>query len=147
MKYLILIVLTVFVITKNPPISDRCDLTTAQNALPVRIFAETTIDGRDQPVLVTRFFHNKATILASELSRCYLNFFDPNLVTASASLLGLLPWLYFFYRTFRQVPRYPLLLAIFTVPALPIVVTFAQVAFIHKVFAIIGLVIWAKTKR
>lgn len=124
--------------------SDQCNLTTAQTALPVRIFSETTIDGRDQPVLVTRFFHNKVTILGNELGRCYFNFFDPNVIVASASLLGLFPWLYFAYRIAIAIPRYPLLAALFIIPALPIIVTLTQVAYLHKVFAIIGLVLWTK---
>lgn len=144
MKYIILIIISIFIIFQDIPKSDRCDRVTAQNALPVRIFAETTIDGRDQSVLVTRFFHNKVTILASELGRCYFNFFDPNVVVASASLLGLFPWLNFAYRIAIAIPRYPLLTALFIIPALPIFVTFGQVAYIHKVFAIIGLVLWTK---
>ena len=144
MKYLIAVVFLISIVMAPIPPRDRCDIVTARIALPVRIFAETTIDGRDQPVLITRFFHNKVTIIASELGRCYFNFFDPNLIVASASLLGLFPWFYFAYRIAILSPRYPLLAALFIIPALPIIVTAAQVAHMHKVFAIIGLVLLTK---
>ncbi len=144
MRYATLLILAIFIISKDLPMSDQCDRATAQTALPVRIFSETTIDGRDQPVLVTRFFHNKVTIMSSELGRCYFNFFDLNFVVNSASLFGLLPWLYFFYRIFLQIPKYPCILAIFIIPAVPLFIAFPQVAYLHKVFAIIGLVLWAK---
>lgn len=144
MKFLILVIFSILILQQETPIPDRCDLTTAKTALPVRIFAETTIDGRDQPVLVTRFFHNKVTILGNELARCYFNFFDPNSIVASASLLGLLPWLYVAYRLAMAIPQSPILALLFAIPALPIIVTFPQVSYLHKVFAIIGLVLWIK---
>lgn len=144
MKYLVSLVFLIFIILADIPQSDRCDITTAKLALPVRIFAETTIDGRDQPVLITRFFHNKVTILGNELARCYFNFFDPNAISASVSLPGLVAWLYFAYRFALLTPKYPPLLTLLLIPVLPILVTFPQVAYFHKVFAIIGLVLWAK---
>lgn len=147
MKFLLLIIFSIFILLAKVPTPDRCDLVTAKNALPVRIFAETTIDGRDQPVLLTRFFHNKAGILAHELGRCYFNFFDLNQVVASASLFGLLPWLYFFYRLATTVSKYPVILGVFMIPALLIFVSVTQVAYMHKVFAIIGLVIWYMRKK
>lgn len=146
MKYLVFLIFATLILMTDIPKSDRCDRVTAQIALPVRIFAETVIDGRDQPPVVTRFFHNKVTIASSELSRCYFNFFDPNFIVNSASILGLLPWLYFFYRTFLKIPQYPLLVAIFVVPAVPIFIAFPQVAYLHKVFAIIGLVLATKAR-
>lgn len=144
MKYLIFIIFAIFILAAQIPKGDRCDLITAKIALPARTFAESTIDGRDQPVLITRFFHNKVTIIASELGRCYFNFFDPNLIVASASILGLFPWLYFAYRIAIFMPRYPPTVLLFIIPALPLFVTFPQVAYLHKVFAIIGLVLWVK---
>ncbi|MBI3282574.1 hypothetical protein HYZ70_00685 [Candidatus Curtissbacteria bacterium] len=144
MKYLIAVVFLIFIVMASIPPRDRCDIVTARLALPVRIFAETTIDGRDQPVAVTRFFHNKVTIITNELARCYLNFFDPNLIAQSASLPGLLPWLYFAYRVAILTPRYPQLAALLLIPVLPIMTSFPQVAYFHKLFAIIGLVLWAK---
>lgn len=144
MKYLIILAVSILIVAKNVPATERCDQQTAKTALPVRIFAETTIDGRDQPVLVTRFFHNKVTIMASELARCYFNFFDPNFIVASISLLGLLPWLYFAYRIALYIPRYPAVWILFAIPVLPILAPSFQVAYFHKVFAIIGLVLWAK---
>ena len=143
-RFLVSIVVLIFILLANIPQRDRCDITTAKLALPPRIFAETTIDGPDQPVIVTRFFHNKATILGSELARCYFNFFDPNFIAASVSLPGLLPWLYFAYRIAIVTPKYPLFATLLLIPALPIFITFPQVAYIHKVFAIIGLVLWVK---
>lgn len=142
MKYLIAVLISILIVSKNFPSSDRCDLGIARNALPPRIFAETTIDGSDQPPVVTRFFHNKATILLNELARCYFNFFDLNFVANSTALVGLLPWLYFFYksssRPFIMIPflAFPLL-PIFSEILVPI-------AYIHKIFAIIGLVYFVK---
>lgn len=144
MRYLVSIVILILVILADIPNRDRCDIITAKLALPVRIFAETTIDGPNQPPLVTRFFHNKVTILGNELARCYFNFFDPNFIAQSASLPGLLPWLYFAYRLAAIIPKYPPVAAILLIPVVPILGQFAQVAYFHKVFAIIGLVLWAK---
>lgn len=144
MRYLVSIVILILVISADIPNRDRCDIITAKIALPVRIFAETTIDGPDQPPPVTRFFHNKVTILGSELARCYFNFFDPNFIAQSASLPGLIPWLYFAYRVAIYIPRYPIIWLLFVIPTLPILSPSLQVAYFHKVFAIIGLVLWAK---
>lgn len=141
MKYLIAVLISILIVSKNFPSSDRCDLGIARNALPPRIFAETTIDGRDQQPVITRFFHNKVTILVNELGKCYFNFFDLNFVANSTALVGLLPWLYFFY---KSSSRLFLLIPLLVVPVLPI---FSQtpvpVAYIHKIFAIIGLVYFA----
>lgn len=147
MKFLVLVIFSIFIILAKTSTPDRCDLVTAQIALPIRIFTETTIDGRGQPVLLTRFFHNKVGILANELGRCYFNFFDPNIVVAQASLFGLLPWLYFFYRVATIIPKYSTIFAVLIIPVLPILAPFAQVAHLHKVFAIIGLAIWYMRKR
>lgn len=146
MKLLLAILISVLIISsKSLPSTDRCDLETARNALPVRIFAETTIDGRDQQPVITRFFHNKVTILVNELGKCYFNFFDLNFVANSTALVGLLPWLYFFY---KSSSRLFLLIPLLAVPVLPI---FSQmpvpVAYIHKIFAIIGLVYLAVRRK
>lgn len=146
MKYIIVIILIVIILKANIQPTDRCDLETAKNAIPVRIFIETTIDSHIQPVLVTRFFHNKVTILLNELGRCYFNFFDLNLTVAQASIFGLVPWLYFLFKVLTKITRYPLLVTIFIVPAIPLLVSFPQVAYVHKVFAIIGLVLWLKSE-
>ena len=142
MKLLIVLILSFLIIKTNIPSTDRCDLETAKNALPVRIFAETTIDPHNQPVLITRFSHNKVTILANELGRCYFNFFDLNFVANSTALIGLLPWLYFVYKSFSHpILQVPIML----IPLLPILSqTQVPVAYAHKIFAIIGLVYFAK---
>lgn len=142
MKYIITVILIILIAKSSVPTADRCDLETAKNALPVRIFYETTTDSNDQHVLITRFFHNKATIVLNELGRCYLNFFDLNLAASSAGTIGLLPWFYFIYKS----PRWPILLAALAIiPLVPILSRVpAPVAYAHKVFAIIGLLIWIK---
>lgn len=67
-----------------------CNLQTIGQVLPLRIFAEQTIDGSYQPVLLTRFFHNKVGIFLNEFARCYFNVFDLNFVAGSIGFLGLL---------------------------------------------------------
>ncbi|MBI2599052.1 hypothetical protein HYW40_02445 [Candidatus Curtissbacteria bacterium] len=139
MKILILLISTLVVFIQRIPSLPICNLQTAKQAIPPRIFAEQTIDGSSQAIFLTRFLHNKAGILASELGRCYANVLDPNFLSQALTPLGLIFILYFIYQIlaerkiifaiiFAAVP----LAAILNVPTAPIVI-------IYKLFAIIGL--------
>lgn len=144
MKYLIALVVLVVIVRSNIPSIEHCDLGTATNAISVRTFHETTTDPPDQPVIISRFFHNKLTIFTNEIGRCYLNFFEPNFIADSTTLLGFLPWLYLLYKSFS---KWVFLIPVLAVPLIPIFISPMPipVAYAHKVFAIIGLMIWSKS--
>jgi len=139
MKVVLIIIFSIFILTASKAGLPICSLQTAKQALPPRIFAEITIDGRNQPVLLTRFLHNKAGIFASEFARCYFNTLDPNFITDSVSLPGLIFWLYFIYRLliFR---KWFVLGIIVLLPILPFLNFSISInVFTYKIFAIIGL--------
>ncbi len=116
----------------------KCNLTTATQALPPRIFFEQTIDG-PQPVLLTRFLHNKIGIFLSESGRCYLNVIDPIFVFDSVGILGLIAWLYFVYRITLN-KQWFLIFLFLGMPLFPFFNLLATaIAYGHKIFAIIGL--------
>lgn len=139
MKILILVLFTLVVFIQKTPSLSICNIATAKQAIPPRIFAEQTIDGSTQAIFLTRFLHNKAGILASEFGRCYASILDPNFLYQALTPLGLVFILYFIYTVLTQrkiilaisfaiVP----LAAIFNAPA-------ALIVIIYKLFAIIGL--------
>ncbi len=139
MRIFFITIIALFILTKGGWSLPPCNYKTALQALPPRIFFEQTIDGPDQPVLVTRFLHNKVGIFGSEFARCYFNAFDPILIYNSTRLLGLLGWLYFIYNIIVKKHYLPLA-ALAIIPVLPfLTLDAAIVAYTHKIFAIIGL--------
>lgn len=147
MKIIILIILAALIIVKSPQQElPLCNIATAKQAFAPRIFAETTIDGKEQPVYVTRFLHNKIGIYASEISRCYFNSLDLNFINNSTGAVGLLSLLFFVYKI--TVKKYYSILAIFLVlPTLPFFgMPFFILIFFYKIFAIIGLVFLLQKK-
>lgn len=138
MKIFLLLFFALFLFTKATPQLPPCNFRTAAQAIPPRIFAETTIDGRDQHVLLTRFLHNKLGIYLSEFSRCYFASLDPNFIIKSVGLIGLVSWLYFFYKILIK-KSYVLIIIFLLIPFLPfLTVPIIIVAFIYKLFAIMG---------
>lgn len=139
MKIALLIILAVTVLLTAGPSLPICNLQTATQALSVRIFAEQTIDGQNQPILLTRFVHNKLGIYTSELSRCYFNALDPNFIYQAVGIFGLFGFLYFIYTSFDRKKIY-LITLFLVIPALPIFYpsTFT-VNIVYKIFAIMGL--------
>ncbi|MDO8487455.1 MAG: hypothetical protein Q7S45_04125 [Candidatus Curtissbacteria bacterium] len=116
-----------------------CNLDTAKQAIPPRIFAEQTIDGRDQNITLTRFLHNKIGIYASEFSRCYANVFDPNFIYHTVGIVGIITWLYFVYQIIQR-KYYFLLIVLLALPLLPFLkFSLLPILFAYKLFAIIGL--------
>lgn len=144
MKTIFAILVAILIITKTAPSPDRCDRITAAGAVPVRIFAETTIDGRDQVILVTRFFHNKLGIYTSEFARCYFGNLDLNFIKNSTSIFGLFAIMFFVFRAITR--KYYALLAVFLASAiLPFLTASTTILIaIYKIFAIIGLLLWLR---
>lgn len=156
-KIILAIIAALFIITRGNAVLSQCDIQTARQAIPIRIFAEQTIDGKNQPILVTRFLHNKAGIFASEFGHCYFSLLDPNFLNQSLGLVGLLALAYMiyyniynvFFRKGKQSYHFSfLLLMLFMIfPALPFF-RFPPtiVIFAYKIFAIIGLVQLVRNK-
>lgn len=146
-KTLILIAASVLIIAKNGLLSTPiCNLKTAKQAIEPRIFAEQTIDGPKQPIILTRFLHNKFGIFGSEFTRCYFFSLDPNFVYQSTSI-GIIFWLYFAYTVLTR-KMIILLLPLLIVPAVPFFgLPILFVSYAHKIFAIIGLYFWLFKKK
>ena len=146
-RYLIFILISLVILFKTGWQLPLCNFKTAKQALVPRIFAETTIDGPNQPVLLTRFLHNKLGIFINESARCYFNVLDLNFVESSTTLIGLLFWLYFIYQI--TIRKYWVLIVVFLIT--PIVsyltVLSALAAIVHKIFAIIGLAWYLKISK
>ena len=138
---IIILLLSLFLIWLRPitypPI---CNIVTAYQAIPPRLFAEITIDNNTQNTLLTRFLHNKAGIFLSELQRCYFQSFDLNYLYGLLSPLGVLGYLYFIYRALIS-KRITIILLILALPLIPF---FRQphniVVIIDKLFSSIGIV-------
>lgn len=154
MKKILVLVFAAIIIAKSPtqelPI---CNLQIVKLAFTPIIFEQTTIDGLAQPVLLTRFLHNKVGIYSSEIARCYLAALDPNFINNSTSIVGLLSLLFFLYKAASKIYSqksfaYAPLLAIFLIsPLLPFFSAPTTVLIItYKIFAIIGLLFWLKRR-
>lgn len=145
MKKIILLIFVIFIIRipLSPPTT--CDIRTAKQAIPPKIFFESSIDGSGQDVYFTRFIHNKVGIFSHEFATCYFNLIDFNFLTKNLSLFGLATWFVFIYRQFikKQYLVFELI-----IPALPFfLVPAAYIVLIYKIFAIIGLSILLKLKK
>ena len=115
MRKIILVVIIILIAAKVPTAQERCNVDTAFQALPPRIFFESKIDGPLQNVTVTRFFHNKVGIFMSELGRCYFNAIDPTYLLNSTTIFGLIFWFWaLFYLVERK--RFFIILLLLAVP-------------------------------
>ena len=140
MRVVLFSFLTLIILLKSPWQSPICNFATAKNAIAPRIFAEQTIDGPDQNVLITRILHNKAGIFLSEFGRCYFNVIDPSFIYQSTGIFGVAASFYLMYRIIKKL-AWPQIAIITIIPALLFFYTpMALIAFTHKLFAIIGLV-------
>ena len=140
MKILLFVLLSAVIILKiSPTPLPICNIATVKQALPPVIFYETTIDGSNQPVLVTRFLHNKIGIYGSETTKCYFNALDFIFINNSTSIVGLLGILLFTYKS--AIKKYYWLLVIFLfLPLLPFFTNSDKILILaYKIFAIIGL--------
>lgn len=145
MKKILLLIFTIFLIRIPLSSPTVCDIRTAQQAIPPKIFFEETIDGSGQNVYFTRFMHNKVGIFSHEFAMCYFNLIDFNFLTKNLNLFGLAMWLVFIYRQFIK-KRY--LVFVLIIPALPFfLVPAAYIVLIYKIFAIIGLSILLKLTK
>lgn len=141
MRVVLLFILSLIILLKSEWQVPICNLSTAKNAIGPRIFAEQTIDGQDQHVLITRTLHNKAGIFLSEFGRCYFNFINPNFIYKSTGIFGIAAWFYFVYRIIKKFV-WPQVAIMAIIPALPFFYfPMILITFTHKLFAIIGLVI------
>ncbi len=138
MKILLIIVSSFIILTAKTRALQICNVDTAKQALPPRIFYEQTIDGSRQNIIVTRFFHNKLGIFASEFSRCYLNILDFNFLIKALTPIGLIGYLLFAYNILDKKKYY--LIIILAAPIIPFFkLPIAPTMLVYKIFAIIGL--------
>lgn len=146
MKLTIFIIAAFFIIALPFKKLEQCNLSQALQALPPRIFAETHADGSHQAPLITRFIHNKPGIFLSEFSRCYLYVLDPMIIYSSTGIFGTIAWGYLIYAS-AVSKNWPLLTLIFTFPLLLFFNIFQGITtYIHKLFAIIGLLFFLREK-
>jgi len=140
---IIVLLLSLFIIWFRPPTYPPvCNIVTAKQAIPPRLFAEITIDSNTQNTKVTRFFHNKAGIFLSEFQRCYFQSFDLNYLNELLGPPGTLGYLYFIYRSFIS-KRITLIMLLLLLPAVPF---FKQpqiiILIFDKLFASIGIILF-----
>ncbi len=147
-RYIILFLLSVVIITANgKPNLQVCNLQTAQQAIPPRIFFEQTIDGPTQPIIFTRFIHNKFGVFGSEFSKCYFSVLDPNFILSIIGIIGLVFWLYFIYIILSRKSFLPILI-FFLLPTLPFFfLPIIIISYAFKIFAIIGLIFFLIGKK
>lgn len=139
MRIILILIFSAIILVQANTRLPICNLDTAKQAIPPRIFAEQTIDGKDQNILLTRFLHNKIGIYASEFSRCYANVFDPNFIYHTVGAIGLVTWVYFVYAVAKR-RLYPIIAILAVLPILPFL-KFSPLPILltYKLFAIIGL--------
>lgn len=139
-KYIVLLIISVLIFNlKTTWDPTPCNIKTAKQAIAPRIFAEQTIDGKNQPIIFTRFVHNKIGVFLSEFARCYFLALDPNFIQKTTGI-GIIFWLYFVYFILIQ-KLYIALLIFLSIPLLPFFqLPLVIVSYAHKIFAIIGLI-------
>ena len=146
MKIIILLLIAITIVFKQAPKSQACDVYAAKRAIPPRIFYEQTIDGNNQPVLITRFLHNKIGIFASEVAKCYFNVIAPNAMYAGAGIFGLIFEIYLAYKLVLWKKWY-ILIILLLLPFAPFFNIFEnQIYYMHKLFALFGLAVFAIKK-
>jgi len=118
MKFILFIIISAFIILAPKIGLPICNIDTAKQAIPPRIFAEIAIDDNDQNVIFTRAIHNKTGIFLSEFSRCYFDVFDFNYLYKQLTILGLTGLLFASYRAI-VLKRYNLILLILFLPLIP----------------------------
>ena len=146
MKILLVIFFAILLFLTRPVPLPQCSLRMAIQALPPRIFQQTTTDASTQNTLITRFFHNKAGIFGAEFGKCYFNFFDPVLIAQNTLYIGLLPWLYLVYNLLLK-KNLILISALLILPIFSFMEVNFPFAYLHNIFAIMCLVIYLKDRR
>ena len=146
-KFLILIVASFLILSAKSNLElPVCNFRTAKQAIPPRIFAEQTIDGPNQPIIFTRFIHNKFGIYGSEFTKCYFFSLDPNFIYHTTGI-GIIFFLYFIYAVLVK-KQYILLIIFLIIPAVPFFrLPITLVFYVYKLFAIIGLTFLLFKKR
>lgn len=139
MKKILFIVISLIIFIHHGSVLPVCNNFTANQAIPPRIFFETTMDGSTQNTYLTRFYHNKLGIYLSEFSRCYSNVFDPNFVYDSLGLVGLIAYFAAIYYIIVKKIWILITLALL-LPLLPFLNAPVYLIIVaDKIFAIIGL--------
>jgi len=144
MKLLLISIFVFFILIKPIPKLDPCNIQTAKQAIPPRIHFEQTIDGSRQRAIITRILHNKVGIFTSEVGKCYFYVFDPVLIFKSAGTMGFIFWVYGGYQIIVR-KRWLFIWLLIILPIFPFFNFFTnQVPYIHKIFAIMGLIFWLR---
>lgn len=143
MKYFTVLLVSLIVLLSNPSYLPLCNLRTARQDIPPRLFQLTTTDSPSQNPIITRFFHNKPGVFLNGTSKCYLNFFDPVIIAKNTLYFGIFGWLYAVYKMFLT-KKWILIAAFFILPLIPYLIPFPQIIYLHKIFDIIGFGLIAK---
>jgi len=139
MKLILLIILSLIVLSVPKASLPICNIDTAKQAIPPRIFAEIAIDDNDQNVIFTRIVHNKTGIFMSEFSRCYFDVFDFNYLYRQLTIVGLLGLLLFVYKAVT-LKRFSIIIIFLLLPLIPFfLLPEVILILVLKIFAVIGI--------
>jgi len=139
------LIFSIIIVLKQFSQPANCNFETVRQAIAPRIFAEQTTDGKTQSVVITRFLHNKAGIIGSEVGKCYFSYIDPIFLVNTLSIFGFFSFLYFIYDlTLNRAQLTAVLvlfpfIAFYSFPSIILII-------IYKLFAIIGLTLFALKK-
>lgn len=145
-KLIAFILISLFIFLKSGWDYSECNIRTAKQALVPKLWFEQTIDTSSQNVLITRFYHNKISVLASEITNCYFQRLSPNFFFETSGIFGTIYIIYILY--WLTVKRHLTNLScLLLAPALPILSynlptsgqTVTLLAFIYKGAAVAGL--------
>ena len=146
MKFLLFLIFSTFIIFKTGWSIEECGIRSAQQAIIPIVWFEQTIDGPGQSPIITRFFHNKIGIFASQMTKCYFDRISPEFIFDSVGIFGLMFIFYLIYNLSTK-KRWPILTIITIFSFLPVLSTnfstskfFVDfLAYFYKLLAIIGL--------
>lgn len=145
MKYILIFIFAIYLIFKSIPQLKVCNINAAKMAIPPRIFFDSTIDGRAQHVLVTRFFHNKIGIFSNELGRCYFGTIEPYYLFNALGFIGLAAWLFAMFE-FTLSKRWKILVIILLLPLIPFIQFgyWKIIPYTHKAISVAGFILFLK---
>ena len=138
-KLIFAVVLVFLIFSKRDFVLPDCRRQNASLAIAPRIHYEQSIDGKNQPIEITRFFHNKIGVFGNELANCYFDVLSPVLMFQITGIFGLLSILFLLYFLANN-KNYLGLSIIFLIPFLYFL-NFYQtlLPFIYKGIAFFGL--------
>lgn len=145
-KTITFLLISFLIIAKSGWDYSECNIRTAKQALAPKLWFEQAIDGSSQNTLVTRFYHNKISMITAEIAHCYFERLSPNFFFEISGIFGTFSIIYLLYwLTVRR--RLIYLSCLLLAPAIPVLsynlptsgLTVALLAFLYKGLAAAGL--------